>query len=84
MLYQIEFSRAAARDLRKFPRETQKQIASALETLGRNPRNHKVIKVTDSDAYRCRSGDFRIIFEIHDDRLVVVVLQIVNRKDAYK
>ncbi len=50
-----------------------------------NPRPPGVVKLEgDENLWRIRIGDYRVIYEIHDDRLVVVVLRVANRKDAYR
>jgi mRNA interferase RelE/StbE len=84
MAYTVELSPRAERDLKKMTRPAQVQVATALSAISENPRCYSVSKLTDRDAYRYRSGDFRILFEIFDSILRVIVLSISNRKDAYR
>ena len=70
----------------KLPGNTQRRIDVVLSILTDNPRPPKAEKFKGSlrDYYRVRVGDFRIIYAIEDDRLVVCVVRIADRKDAYR
>ena len=83
--YTVTMSNLAARELKKLTHKAQGQVRVCIDTLKKNPRNNKVTKLTDREnVYRCRTGDFRILFEIQDSQLVILVLRILDRKDAYK
>ena len=65
--------------------DLQKRIVRALEILAGNPRPPGVVKMAgDDDLWRVRVGDFRIVYEIHDDVLLVLVLRIGHRGDVYR
>ena len=81
MVYKIEYSDAAAKAIRKFPADIQRRIIARIESLADNPRP---IKLSGHDAYRTRVGDYRIIYAIADERLVVVIVEVGNRKDIYR
>jgi mRNA interferase RelE/StbE len=59
-------------------------IKSAIAALANNPRPYGYKKLKGEDAYRIRVGDYRIIYEINDDRIIVTVVSIGHRKDIYK
>lgn len=82
--YAVELSPAARRQLRKLPKNVQKQIAQIIDELAANPRpiGYKQLRGFKG-FYRVRSGDFRIIYKIADRILLISILQIVNRRDAY-
>jgi len=84
--YEIEFTPAADRTFRKLERSAQRRIDRALSLLAENPRPPKAEspKGKFRGYLRVRSGDFRIIYVVEDDRLVVCVVRIADRKDAYR
>jgi mRNA interferase RelE/StbE len=85
MNYTVELSPRAAKSFRALPREAQRHVQEHIDDLAKNPRPHGYIKLKGvEDAYRIRSGKYRIIYEIHDGRLVVLVLGIAHRKDVYR
>ncbi len=84
MKYSIEFKGAALRELRKLPRQAQRQVGPMIDALADNPRPSGVVKMEDATTYRVRSGDYRIIYTIEDVALIVLVVKIANRRDAYK
>ncbi len=81
--YRIELKPPAAKSLARLPVDLQKRIVRALETLAGNPRPPGVVKmVGDDNLWRLRVGDFRIVSEIHDDVLLVLVLRIGHRREV--
>jgi mRNA interferase RelE/StbE len=82
--YSLRFRDSVAKDLRAVPKKDVARILRRFDQLAENPRVPGVEKLTDQDRYRVRQGDYRIIFEIHDDILVVVVVQVGNRREVYK
>ena len=55
-----------------------------MEALAEKPRPEGCSKLTGREAWRIRVGDYRVIYEIHDDRQVVIIVVIRHRKDAYR
>jgi len=85
MPYRIEFTHRAQRDFRKLPKQAQTQVAAAIDDLEEDPRGRGVKRLAAKDAiYRLRSGDFRILFRIEDEALIVLVVGIGNRRDVYR
>ncbi|HWB52911.1 MAG TPA: type II toxin-antitoxin system RelE/ParE family toxin [Tepidisphaeraceae bacterium] len=84
MAYQIAMMPRAQRDLAKLPNNTGERIARAIDALANNPRPPGCVKLSGIEAWRIRAGSFRIIYEIHDDRLLVLVIRIGDRKDIYR
>jgi mRNA interferase RelE/StbE len=83
--YTIEFTPAAQRQFNKLPYSAQDQIGRKIETLKVNPRHEGVVKLKEGkDLYRIRSGDYRVIYKIEDDRLIVLIVKVADRKDAYR
>jgi mRNA interferase RelE/StbE len=84
-LYRILFAPAALRQFRKLSSQLQKRLRPHVDALADNPRPAGVVKLSGSDdIYRIRVGDYRIIYEIQDVGLVVLVLKVGNRREIYK
>jgi mRNA interferase RelE/StbE len=84
MAYKIEIDRAAKRQLKKIPRSMLQQIVAAIDALALDPRPQGAAKLKASDFYRVRVGDYRIIYEIQDKHLIILVVSVGNRRDIYK
>jgi mRNA interferase RelE/StbE len=82
--YRLEFARSIRRDLKKIEKKEVRGILSAIESLAGNPRPARAKKLTNQELFRIRIGNYRVIYEIHDDRLVVLVLKVGHRKDVYR
>ncbi len=83
--YQIVIARAALRSLESLPLASRARIVSKIDTLADNPRPHGVEKLTgEEDQYRVRVGNFRVIYTIQDGRLIVTVVRVADRRDAYR
>ncbi len=81
--YNITFKKSVAKDLRNIPNPDIKRILTRIDTLANNPRAEDCIKLSGQERYRVRQGNYRIIYEIHDDRLVVMVIAVGHRSSVY-
>ncbi len=85
MAYSVDLSKQAERQLCQLSRETQKRIKFHIDALANVPRPHGVTKLTGVDnVYRIRIGEYRVLYEIHDDVLVVLVIRIGHRREVYR
>ena len=85
MTYTVEVAPAADRQIRKLDRETQRRVLACLERLGEEPRSKDSVKLQAAeDLYRVRVGDYRIIYEISDRQLLVLVLKVGHRREIYR
>ncbi len=84
MKFQIIWSESAADQLRKLDRIVSKRIFKKVSQLSENPYQFDVIKMTGSPYFRLRVGDFRVIFDIQNDILRILVLKVGHRKKIYK
>jgi len=82
--YRIEFRPAALRELRKIDRSTQPRIQGVIALLGRDPRPPASRPLRGREGYRLRVGDYRIIYTIDDDVLLIVVVTFGHRRDVYQ
>ena len=83
MHYRIDYAPAAAKQLRKFDREIYVRIRPVIDALADNPRPSGCTVLTVEERYLIRVGDFRIVYEIHDSRLLVLVVGIGHRSSVY-
>jgi len=85
MPFAIKFSPHATRSFRKLPRSVQVRMHGAIEQLKENPRPQGAEKLKESEnTYRIRVGDYRILYEIQDQELVVYVIETAHRREVYR
>jgi len=84
MSYQVEFAPKAVKQFKKLPRKEQKRIQEKIDSLTDLPRPEGVVKLTDEDnLYRVRVGNYRIIYSIYDEQLLIIILKIAHRQNVY-
>lgn len=82
MTYRVDVSPGAQRDLRKFDPQVRRRVQAAIELLAESPRPPAAKQLVNSGgAWRVRTGDYRLVYEIHDDRILVLVLRVGNRRE---
>ena len=85
MPYTVQLAPAAKRQLRKLDRSIQERVVRRLEKLEKDPRPPGVEKMEgDESTYRIRMGEYRIVYEIRDKVLVVLVLKVGHRREIYR
>jgi mRNA interferase RelE/StbE len=84
MKYTVFIERYAQKQILKLDKKAIPFIKSAIARLSDNPRPQGYKKLKGEDAYRIRIGDYRVIYEINDDRIIVTVVSVGHRKDIYK
>lgn len=83
--YRVEFAPSARRHLEDLPRADQRRIAVRIDQLATSPRPRGSIKLEgEDDLYRIRVGKYRIIYGIHDEELIVLILRVGHRRDVYR
>jgi mRNA interferase RelE/StbE len=81
MSYEIALAPAAVRQLRKFDPQVRRRVQAAIELLATEPRPPAATRlVGGAGEWRVRTGDYRIVYEIEDERLVVLVLNVGHRE----
>ncbi|HOG45283.1 MAG TPA: type II toxin-antitoxin system RelE/ParE family toxin [Anaerolineae bacterium] len=81
--YAVKLSRQAGKMLERLPRGLAQQVTKALRGLEKNPRPHGAKKLTGYDLYRVRVCDWRIVYQVRDAQLLVLVLKLASRGDVY-
>ncbi len=85
MSYRVTLAPAAARQLSKHDPQVRRRLQAALDLLAVEPRPPAATRlVGGSGEWRVRTGDYRIIYEIKDDELLVLVLQVGHRREVYR
>jgi mRNA interferase RelE/StbE len=83
--YKLFIKRSAAKELEAIAgRKDRERITQRIQSLADNPRPVGVEKLSGTEKYRIRQGDFRILYEIQDDVLIVFVVRIGDRKEVYR
>ena len=85
MKYQIEFTPLAERQFKGFSRDIQIRLKKKIDSLSDNPRPSGVQKLAgEEDFYRIRIGDYRVIYQIRDKILFILILKIGHRREVYR
>ena len=85
MTYRIQVAPTAVRQLRKLDPTARRRVQAAVELLADEPRPSGAKKLVGGDGeWRVRTGDFRIIYEIHDEVLLVLVIAVGHRREVYQ
>jgi mRNA interferase RelE/StbE len=84
MKYQVILSKSVHKELDRLPDDIADRILTRLAGLETNPRPADVKKLKGRDAWRIRIGDYRVIYEIHDRILQIIVITVGHRRDIYR
>jgi mRNA interferase RelE/StbE len=83
--YELRFRPAAAKILRKLPRDVAKRIKTATEALQDDPRPTGATALQGQQGLlRVRVGDYRVVYDVNDDELVVLVIHLGHRREVYR
>lgn len=84
MTYTVTILRSAQKQLATVDRQDQTRVIAAIEDLAAHPRPRGSTKLSGRPAWRIRIGSYRVLYEIHDDRLAVLVVAIGHRREVYR
>ncbi len=82
--YRVEIKKSAVKEIEHLPNKDMKAVLERIESLSENPRPHDCKKLSAQEKYRARCGDYRILYSIEDDILIVFVVKVGHRKDVYR
>lgn len=83
--HRLIFSKAARKEALALPREIQERIRSSITGLADEPLPHGCDRLKGSEGfYRIRVGDYRVVYHVDDDDMVVTVTRIKHRRDVYR
>jgi mRNA interferase RelE/StbE len=84
MKYSLSILPRAQKELAQIPSRDYTRLVKAINDLGDDHRPAGCRKLTDREGWRIRVGDFRVIYEIDDDRRSITILHVGNRRDVYR
>jgi mRNA interferase RelE/StbE len=83
--YKIEWKNSAYKELQKLPRTMVARVVAAVSELSDDPFPHGVKKLVGSEfSYRIRVGDYRVVYEVFESRLIIEIVRVRHRKDVYR
>jgi mRNA interferase RelE/StbE len=82
--YRIELKKSVQKDLESIPKKGLQRIILAIKSLADDPRPPQSKKLSGLEQYRLRQGDYRILYSIEDDLLIVFVVAVGHRKEIYR
>lgn len=82
--YSLVFRKSVVKDLRAIPNKDVARILKCIEALSEDPRGPGCEKLSGQERYRVRQGVYRIIYEIVDDRLIIVIVRVGHRGEVYR
>ena len=85
MTYTVELAPAAARQLRKIDAASRRRVQATITLLAADPRPRAAKRLVGGQGeWRVRTGDYRVVYEIHDGRLLILVLAVGHRREVYR
>ena len=82
--YEVEFAKSAQKELTKLPHQISLRIAKAIYKLSEDPRKGNVRPMVGTTSWRLRVGDYRVVYDILDNRLTILIIRIRHRKEVYR
>ncbi|MCC6301216.1 MAG: type II toxin-antitoxin system RelE/ParE family toxin [Gammaproteobacteria bacterium] len=82
--YERVFKQSVAEDLRDIPKQDIERILQCIQALTDDARPAGGEKLSSQERYRVRQGDYRIVYEIRDGRLIVLIVKVGHRRDVYR
>ena len=80
----IRIRRSAARELERVPRRDRERLVAAIDALAEHPFSGNALKGGLRGLRRVRVGDYRVVYEVQEDALIVLVVRVAHRRDAYR
>ena len=84
-MYRVLFASRAERDFRKLGLDVQKRLDPAIQALAGDPRPPGCKKLSgERSLWRIRTGDYRIVYQVEDEQLLVLVVKVGHRREIYR
>ena len=84
MNHEVRFTRPARKDLRRLDRKDQQRVVEAAESLADEPRPQGAEPVKNTPYLRIRVGQYRIVYEVRDEELLILVIRAAHRREVYR
>lgn len=83
--FDVRIKRSVAKELLRLPKADNRRIVNRIQGLAENPRPYGCEKLAGQESYRIRQGDYRVVYTIDDDRVIVEVVRVGHRRrSAYR
>jgi mRNA interferase RelE/StbE len=82
--YKVLIKPSAVKEIESIPHKDRSRFVYRIQDLAENPRPHGCEKLSGQEKYRVRQGKSRILYQIFDDEVIVIVVKVAHRKEAYK
>ena len=82
--FELRIRRSAEKEIRDLPGEVRSRVVERIRALASSPRPPGCEKLAGRDAYRIRIGLYRVIYTVEDRRLIIEVVRVAHRKEAYR
>ena len=82
--FNLVFKESVSKDLKEVPKQDVQRILEGIDALRDEPRPQGSVKLSGKEYYRVRQGNYRIIYEIQDSQLVVIVIKAGHRREVYR
>ncbi|HET6546286.1 MAG TPA: type II toxin-antitoxin system RelE/ParE family toxin [Rhodanobacteraceae bacterium] len=82
--FELRIKRSVAKDLSRLPKADNRRIVARIRALAEDPRPQGCEKLAGRESYRIRQGNYRVVYTIDDDRVIVEVVRVGHRGDVYR
>ena len=82
--YRVIVRKSVSKDMKGIPRNDVRRILVSIESLANDPRPLGCKKLSEQERYRIRQGNYRILYEIEDNKLIICVVKVRHRRDVYR
>jgi mRNA interferase RelE/StbE len=83
--FKVTWKQSAQKELRKLPLQVRRRVLGAVEQLADNPHPHGSKKLVDVEkSYRLRVGDYRVVYSVFAEVLLIEIVRVADRKDVYR
>ena len=82
--YKVNFAKSVKKDFKKIPKLEVAKILDAIDELAKNPGSSKSKKLKGEKLYRLRVGNYRVIYDIQDNVMLIFVIKLGHRSDIYR
>ena len=84
MLYSLKIKQSALKEIQLLDKPDRKRLVEAIDNLTGNPHVGKLLKGEFSGLRRIRVGSFRVIYEINEGEVLILILRVAHRKKVYR
>ncbi len=82
--YRLTFKKSVTKDFQSIPTDDVSRMLTRIKALADEPRPMESEKLSGHDRYRVRQGVYRIVYEIQDEKLVIIVVKVGHRREVYR